>query len=330
MLKTPDRPLVGKQIFGSRPIVDPRSLLEPQRGGQVESTQVAALPDRRSSIPAPAVVEYYRQTIDDYRVWSRLGYMHFGLWRRWMNPFNRRTMLEAMNDLVFDALGLGEQGRGSYAIGDFGCGLAAVSKYGHQRYSDDRWHAFSICPEQVAEANRGGQAPNLDIRCADYRELPLADASLEGAFFLESLCHSESLAPALKESHRVLKPGGRLVVVDGMMRHRDGETPNYVKRLASAVSDCWAVPRFHSVVDFEWAALEAGFEIESRREIGMQVVPCVAHSPLLVACHSLSLILQGKWNRWKRRHMIGCGLGVLLGMMRHEFGYFVYSLRRVG
>ena len=83
---------------------------------------------------------------------------------------------------------------------------------------------------------------------------------------------------------------------------------------------------FHSLEEFESAAIEAGFSIESQREFGRQIVPCVAHSPLLVAWHSARLILTGRWNAWKRKHMIACGLGVLLGAMRHQFGYYVHVL----
>jgi SAM-dependent methyltransferase len=277
----------------------------------------------------PAVVDYYSQTIEDYRVWSRNGYMHFGLWRPWLNPFNRRAMLEAMNDLVFASLGLPESLEQSSAksIGDFGCGLAAVSQYGHQRFPQHHWHAFTICPDQVAAARSTNASNKVEIHCADYTQLPLEDHQLDGAFFLESLCHCSFLRAALDESRRVIKPGGRLIVVDGMLRKRMSDIPVYARQLAQAVCRCWALPQFHSTVDFEAIAADAGFEIEAKREIGWNMFPCIAHSPTLVALHSAKLVMQGKWNRWKRRHMLGCALGILLGMLRNQFGYFAYTLR---
>lgn len=274
-----------------------------------------------------AVVSYYRQTIEDYELWSPLGYMHFGMWRRWINPFSRQSMLEAMNDLVFDELRL--QQERPMVVGDFGCGLGAVSRYGCQKFPHLHWKAVTICDEQVTYARAKLSPENRDrveFFQEDYCSLPFESESLDAAFFLESLCHSERAIDPLSEAWRVLKPGGRLVVVDGLMRQAGENTSRYVRWLAKEVAENWAVGEFHSLQDFERSAVEAGFELESGREIGWQIVPCVAHSPALVAWHSASLMLTGRWNAWKRRHMIACGLGVLLGAMRHQFGYFLHVL----
>ena len=273
------------------------------------------------------IVGYYRQTIEDYELWSPLGYMHFGLWRPWLNPLSRKSMLEAMNDLVFDRLRLDQET--SMTIGDFGCGLGAVSRYGCRQFPQHRWRAVTICREQVEYArtkSSSEERERVEYFQHDYCDLPFDDESLDAVFFLESLCHAQRASDPLSEAWRVLKPGGRLVVVDGLMRHSSEQTPRYVRRLAKAVAENWAVGDFHSLEEFESAAIDAGFVIESQREFGWQIVPCVAHSPLLVAWHSACLILTGRWNAWKRKHMIACGLGVLLGAMRHQFGYYVHVL----
>ena len=46
------------------------------------------------------VVEYYTDTGMDYRTWSARFNMHFGYWRRGLNPFRREPMLEEMNRQV--------------------------------------------------------------------------------------------------------------------------------------------------------------------------------------------------------------------------------------
>ena len=237
-------------------------------------------------------------------------------------------MLEAMNDLVFESLQLGD--KTSALVGDLGCGTGAVTRYGCRSFPQHRWKAVTICPEQAAYGQAQCNATELEKMTfiqANYSDLPFEDQSLDAAFFLESLCHAEDAQDPLEEAARVLKSGTRLVVVDGMMRHRPDQTPAYARSLASKVGKSWAVGEFHCVPDFETAARHAGFEIESKREIGWQIVPCVAHSPLLIGWHSVGLIATGKWTAWKRKHMIGCALGVLLGALRHQFGYYVYCLR---
>ncbi len=272
------------------------------------------------------VVDYYRETADDYLTWSRDGYMHFGLWRRGISPFNRRAMLEAMNDLVFESLRLDAVTPAEVA--DLGCGIGAVSHYGSRVFPVHRWHAFTICPRQVAIGNRRFAGNNVLIRCADFNDLPMENGSLDAAFFLESLCHSSQLQRSLDEAARVLKPDGRLVVIDGMMRRLPHDTPGYVRRLSRAVETNWALGGFHCVPTFRKASMEAGFDVESCRELGWQVAPSVAHSPMLVGWHTLKLIATGRWSSWKRRHMVGCTLGILLGMLRRHFGYYLFSLRK--
>ncbi len=76
--------------------------------------------------PVSEISDYYDDTVDDYGAWSKEGYLHFGYWRRWLNPFSRKPMLEEMNRLVFGRLGLDELASGT--VGDLGCGIGAVSR----------------------------------------------------------------------------------------------------------------------------------------------------------------------------------------------------------
>ena len=51
--------------------------------------------------PVAPIADYYDDTVIDYNAWSKEGYLHFGYWRPWLNPFSRRPMLEEMNRLIF-------------------------------------------------------------------------------------------------------------------------------------------------------------------------------------------------------------------------------------
>lgn len=59
---------------------------------------------------------------------------------------------------------------------------------------------------------------NLEYRLGDLEELPLDDASVDLALFSQSLHHAIHPLNALKEAYRVLKPGGKLFVLD-LNRH---------------------------------------------------------------------------------------------------------------
>jgi ArsR family transcriptional regulator len=59
---------------------------------------------------------------------------------------------------------------------------------------------------------------NLEYRKGDLEEVPIRDAALDLAFFSQALHHAQHPDRAVKEAWRILKPGGRIVVLD-LLRH---------------------------------------------------------------------------------------------------------------
>ena len=59
---------------------------------------------------------------------------------------------------------------------------------------------------------------NLEYRLGDLERLPIADGEADVAFFSQSLHHAQHPPCALAEAHRILKPGGRVIVLD-LLKH---------------------------------------------------------------------------------------------------------------
>jgi ubiquinone/menaquinone biosynthesis C-methylase UbiE/biotin operon repressor len=68
------------------------------------------------------------------------------------------------------------------------------------------------------QALRNG-AKNVEFRLGDMEELPIEDASVDLAFFSQSLHHAQHPERAVREAWRVLRPAGRIVILD-LARHR--------------------------------------------------------------------------------------------------------------
>ncbi|HTA80638.1 MAG TPA: metalloregulator ArsR/SmtB family transcription factor [Terracidiphilus sp.] len=68
------------------------------------------------------------------------------------------------------------------------------------------------------QALRAG-ASNVDFRLGEMEELPIDDASVDLVFFSQSLHHAAHPERALREAARILRPGGRIVILD-LAKHR--------------------------------------------------------------------------------------------------------------
>ena len=60
--------------------------------------------------------------------------------------------------------------------------------------------------------------PNLEYRLGDIESPPIDDSSIDLAILSQALHHAEHPSKALSEAHRILKPGGRLIVLD-LLQH---------------------------------------------------------------------------------------------------------------
>jgi ubiquinone/menaquinone biosynthesis C-methylase UbiE len=64
---------------------------------------------------------------------------------------------------------------------------------------------------------------NLEYRLGDIEEIPIKDGTVDLAFFSQALHHATHPGRAVREAARILKPGGRIVILD-LLRHNYNET----------------------------------------------------------------------------------------------------------
>lgn len=72
-----------------------------------------------------------------------------------------------------------------------------------------------------AARKRLGNLPNVDLRKGDLLDLPIEPATCDAALLVLALTYLAEPAKAIAEAARVLKPAGRLVIVDLLPHDRD-------------------------------------------------------------------------------------------------------------
>lgn len=268
---------------------------------------------------AESISDYYNDTVIDYEVWSKEGYLHFGYWRPWMNPFSRRPMLEEMNKLIFQHLQLSRLEDGN--IADLGCGIGAVSRHGSELFPKLQFHAMTLSAEQVEAAKQKHTSQHVTYYCGDYHTIPLEDESLDGIFYLESLCHSTRPEEALAEAARVLKPGGRIVFTDGYITRPLEKTSALFRHVVKGVAHNWAVPMFHEIeLARKWTG-GGQLTMVEEFECGWRLGPSALHAAHLSLIHFFKLLFSGKASKWQWRHLTASAYTILLGLYRRYFRY---------
>jgi SAM-dependent methyltransferase len=117
--------------------------------------------------------------------------------------------------------------RGDEAVLDVGCGRGLFLVGAARRLTTGRavgvdlWQSEDLSgnrPEAAVEnARREGVADRVDVRDGDARQLPFADASFDvvvSSMALHNIYDRPGRECAVREIARVLKPGGRVLIVD--------------------------------------------------------------------------------------------------------------------
>jgi len=116
-----------------------------------------------------------------------------------------------------------------WTVADLGCGTGALASelavQVEKVFAVDQSSAMLATARKVLAAHA-----NVEIHEAPLEALPLADRSCDAAIASLVLAYLDHPAPALGEAFRILRPGGRLVVVEAA-RHED---PDLKKRLGQA------------------------------------------------------------------------------------------------
>lgn len=97
---------------------------------------------------------------------------------------------------------------------DVGCGSGWATRILAEYAFNGRVTGIDISDEMISVARAASQLqPNVGFEIASAEQLPFSDHEFTHAFSMESLYYYRNIPKALKEIHRVLKPGGLFVAV---------------------------------------------------------------------------------------------------------------------
>ena len=111
--------------------------------------------------------------------------------------FHVKLVLEHIGDL------------GGKRVADVGCGKGRFARIVQERYP-----SASVCALDLAEAMLAHVPAPIHRCAATMTALPLASESCDGAYATESLEHAVDIPAGVAELCRIVKPGGKIVIID--------------------------------------------------------------------------------------------------------------------
>jgi SAM-dependent methyltransferase len=218
------------------------------------------------STPAK-VRRYYEDSRLGYRlVHSRDGAMHMAL-----NPAG-----------AFDRAGYAGQARlvedrfqaGTADVLELACGNGYNLELLAARHADKRFLGIDLVARQLARCDdRLAAHANARAVAGDFQALDLPDAAFDCVYVVESLCHATDLPAAFAEIRRVLRPGGRFVVIDAWRTAGFDDLPPAVRAAAAHVELAMAVADGQRLPAWKDAARDAGLRVTEELDLTAQIVP---------------------------------------------------------
>jgi len=139
--------------------------------------------------------------------------LHDGLHERGVRTFEEALL--NMNEFVGKLLNLDKYKEAR--ILDAGCGVGGTSIYLGNKFPNINFIGITISREQVELARKFAKKRNFnnntDFLLMDYMKTAFPDNYFDGIFALESISYAPDKKNFIEEMNRILKPGGRLVII---------------------------------------------------------------------------------------------------------------------
>ncbi len=300
------------------------------------TTTLTAAPAAQTAF-ADSFQRYYEEAGPDYAAWSPYFNMHFGFFRRGMNPFNREAMLEQMNLEVLRRLHLTDNLSApiSPRVLDMGCGLGATLRNFASRLPSADLNGITLVPWQLEQGRNinqsSPQAARIQLSLGNYEHTTHPSESFDAVYAVESSCYGTgpNKSRLIREAYRLLRPSGRFVVADGFIGPGKFHGPQ--ESIFRKLCDCWVIESLGEIHPFTRELERAGFRDIAVEQIQSRVTPSVLHVPWVTLKFLFTSVLFGhrkmtpaRWN-----NVLAPILLPFVGYPVGPLAYYIVSATRI-
>jgi len=193
------------------------------------------------------IADYYNQTLNHYQKWWKLNRalaVHYGYWDS--GTKNIVHALKNTNKMLQEIAGVKKEDK----VLDAGCGVGGSAFY-LAKTCEAKVTGITLSEKQLEYANRKRDELNLqklvDFKLEDYTATSFENNTFDLVWAIESITSSPEKRAFAKESFRLLKPGGKLIVAD-YFRTQDAQPDK--DKLLEKWQNCWGLADIMTLEDY--------------------------------------------------------------------------------
>lgn len=202
------------------------------------------------------IINYYRESENAYKDTWNLNEslsIHYGYKDDKAKNFHESLL--RMNQVLAEKA----QIKNSDIVLDAGCGIGGSSIW-LAKHIHCKVMGISLSEKQVETAcmlsEKNTLSELLRFEVMNYCKTRFDDASFDVIWALESVCYAEDKEEFVKEAYRLLKPGGRLVLADGMVTQFENNQHPIIRKWL----DGWVVNYLETSENWSEFAKKNGFK----------------------------------------------------------------------
>lgn len=215
------------------------------------------------------IASYYNNTQNHYKRWwkleNHLG-LHYGIWEEGIHSFYESVV--NTNQILLNKVNIKE----NQHVLDAGCGVGGSSFFIHE-HTGAKVTGITLSEKQLTLAKKNldeKQLNSVSFELMDYNNTTFKNEEFDVIWACESMCHTTNKKAFLKECHRLLKPGGKIILCDYFLRN---ETQEDSQDLIRKWLSTWAISKIVSLERFKKQAEEFNFNRFTSKDYSQQIMP---------------------------------------------------------
>jgi ubiquinone/menaquinone biosynthesis C-methylase UbiE len=177
---------------------------------------------------------------------------HLGYYEKGVRGY--KQALINMNNYVGRLLKLTEEKQ--YKILDSGCGVGGTSLHLAKKYPKTHFFGITLAENELKLADKlkkDLKIQNVEFLQKSYNNTGFSENYFDGIFALETICYAEDIELVVKELKRILKPEGKIVIIDIFRKYnRDNSfisgIKNNVLRASESTKDVFTIDEFENSI----------------------------------------------------------------------------------